>query len=137
MAVSRNIGTDGKLEDIQADIRKVAEHPLRQGEDDMLRIVGIKTFLDGGMLTGSAYMREPWGVSEIYAIQDPQYRGVLFIPREKLLPIVETTRRGRPAVHGPLASATARCTRCSTSTKRSTARTPIREPARASRTRTS
>jgi len=36
-------------------------------------------------------MREPWGVSQIYSIQDPQYRGLLYIPREKLLPIVETT----------------------------------------------
>jgi predicted amidohydrolase YtcJ len=90
MAVSRNVGTDGKLEDIQADIRKVAEDPLVKGSD-MLRIVGIKAFLDGGMLTGSAYMRAPWGVSAIYSIQDPQYRGVLFIPRDKLLPIVETT----------------------------------------------
>ncbi len=35
-------------------------------------------------------MREPWGVSEIYSIRDPAYRGVLFIPKEKLLPIVET-----------------------------------------------
>jgi predicted amidohydrolase YtcJ len=43
------------------------------------------------MLTGSAYMREPWGVSEIYSITDPNYRGVLFIPREKLLPIVRAT----------------------------------------------
>src|SRR5437879_5420613 len=43
------------------------------------------------MLTGSAYMREPWGVSDIYAITDPAYRGVLFIPRERLLPIVRTT----------------------------------------------
>jgi predicted amidohydrolase YtcJ len=90
MAVSRNVGTDGGLEAIQAGIRNVAKHPLVKG-DDMLRIVGIKTFLDGGMLTGSAYMREPWGVSQIYAIQDPSYRGVLFIPREKLLSIVETT----------------------------------------------
>ena len=40
------------------------------------------------MLTGSAYMREPWGVSKIYAIDDPDYRGVLFIPRERLVPIV-------------------------------------------------
>ena len=54
----------------------------------MLRIVGIKTFLDGGMLTGSAYMRKPWGVSKIYSIDDPEYRGVLFIPRERLVPIV-------------------------------------------------
>ena len=35
-------------------------------------------------------MREPWGVSKIYSIADPDYRGVLFIPRERLLPIVQT-----------------------------------------------
>src|SRR5207253_56586 len=40
------------------------------------------------MLTGSAYMREPWGVSKIYAIDDPEYRGVLFIPRDRLVPMV-------------------------------------------------
>ena len=61
-----------------------------------LRIVGIKTYLDGGMLTGSAYMREPWGVSKIYSIDDPSYRGVLFIPRERLVPIVQT----RPSQSG-------------------------------------
>src|SRR4029079_13238957 len=43
-----------------------------------------KVFLDGGMLTGSAYMREPWGVSKIYSIDDPTYRGVRFIEPEKL-----------------------------------------------------
>jgi predicted amidohydrolase YtcJ len=36
------------------------------------------------MLTGSAYMREPWGVSTIYSIEDPAYRGVRFIEPEKL-----------------------------------------------------
>ena len=56
----------------------------------MLRIVGIKMFLDGGMLTGSAYMREPWGVSEIYGIKDPAYRGLRFISKERLLPMVQT-----------------------------------------------
>jgi predicted amidohydrolase YtcJ len=57
----------------------------------MLQLIGIKTFLDGGMLTGSAYMREPWGVSAIYNITDSAYRGVLLIPRDRLLPIVRTT----------------------------------------------
>jgi predicted amidohydrolase YtcJ len=90
IAVSQNIGTLGPIEDIQKKIREVARNPLCQG-DDLLRIIGIKTFLDGGMLTGSAYMREPWGVSKIYSIDDPAYRGVLFIPRERLLPIVRTT----------------------------------------------
>ena len=39
------------------------------------------------MLTGSAYMREPWGVSKIYSIVDPQYRGLLFIEPERLFRI--------------------------------------------------
>jgi hypothetical protein len=42
------------------------------------------------MLTGSAYMRQPWGVSEIYSIKDPNYRGVLFIPKERLVAMVRT-----------------------------------------------
>jgi predicted amidohydrolase YtcJ len=42
------------------------------------------------MPTGSAYIRKPWGVSEIYSIHDPDYRGVLFIPRERLVPMVRT-----------------------------------------------
>ncbi|MBI2925485.1 MAG: amidohydrolase [Verrucomicrobia bacterium] len=89
MSISGSIGTIGPLEDIQAKIRAVARHPLRE-DHPLLRIIGIKTYLDGGMLTGSAYMREPWGVSDIYAITDPAYRGVLFIPNERLRPIVQT-----------------------------------------------
>jgi len=75
---------------VQANIRRVAEHPLFREPDDWLRIIGIKTFLDGGMLTGSAYMREPWGISRIYGITDPAYRGVLFIPKDKLRVMVRT-----------------------------------------------
>src|SRR5262249_16289346 len=56
----------------------------------MLRIIGVKTYLDGGMLTGSAFMRQPWGVSKIYAIDDPNYRGLQFIPKEKLTALVKT-----------------------------------------------
>jgi len=89
MSVSHHIATAGPIEEIQQRIRDVAKHRLFKG-DSMLRIIGIKTFLDGGMLTGSAYMREPWGVSDVYAITDPDYRGVLFIPKERLLPIVRT-----------------------------------------------
>ncbi|MGH8629440.1 MAG: amidohydrolase, partial [Burkholderiales bacterium] len=66
----------------------VSEDPLFKERDDWLRIIGVKTFLDGGMLTGSAYMRQPWGVSEIYGISDPAYRGVRFIPKERLVPMV-------------------------------------------------
>jgi len=89
LSISQHVGTIGPLEEVKASIRRVAENPLCRG-DAMLRIVGIKTYLDGGMLTGSAYMRKPWGVSKIYSIDDPDYRGVLFIPKERLLPIVQT-----------------------------------------------
>jgi predicted amidohydrolase YtcJ len=90
VGISHHVETTGPLDKVIADIRKVAGHPLHRG-GPRLRIVGIKTYLDGGMLTGSAYMREPWGKSRIYAIDDPSYRGVLFIPRERLLPIVRAT----------------------------------------------
>jgi hypothetical protein len=90
MMASHAVEAASKLETVQEEIRKVAAHPLRK-EDHQLRIIGIKCFLDGGMLTGSAYMREPWGVSEIYLISDPEYRGVLMIDQEKLSAIVKTT----------------------------------------------
>jgi predicted amidohydrolase YtcJ len=87
MGISRHVDNLGPLDKILAEIRRTAEHPLRKG-GPRLRIVGIKAFLDGGMLTGSAYMRQPWGVSKIYAIDDPGYKGVLFIPRDRLVPMV-------------------------------------------------
>src|SRR5262249_10294439 len=90
VGISQHVDTLGPLEHVLADIRKVAASPLRRS-DARLRVIGIKTYLDGGMLTGSAYMLNPWGVSKIYAIDDPSYRGVLFIPRERLVPIVSET----------------------------------------------
>ncbi|MEW4567392.1 amidohydrolase [Tautonia sp. JC769] len=87
IGISHAVGSAGTLEEIEATIRKVADEAVRT-EDSMLRTVGIKMFLDGGMLTGSAYMREPWGLSEIYSIDDPDYQGVLFIPPERLAPMV-------------------------------------------------
>jgi predicted amidohydrolase YtcJ len=90
VSLSQHIETIGNLDAIEKNIRNVASDPLVQG-GDWLKIIGIKTYLDGGMLTGSAFMREPWGVSKIYSITDPNYRGVLLIPRERLLPIVKAT----------------------------------------------
>jgi predicted amidohydrolase YtcJ len=90
VSASQGVGSLGELAKIQESIRAVAMHKLHTERDDWVRIVGIKMFLDGGMLTGSAYMREPWGLSEIYSITDPQYRGVLFIPKDRLKPMVRT-----------------------------------------------
>lgn len=87
--VSQGVDTGGKIEEVQNRIREVAKDPLCQG-GPMLRIIGTKVYLDGGMLTGSAYMLKPWGVSQIYSITDPRYRGLLYIPEERLTPMVQT-----------------------------------------------
>ena len=63
--------------------------------DRWVRIGPLKVFLDGGMLNGTAAMREPWGVGPTYQITDPEDRGLLFVPPEKLAIIAEeAARRG-------------------------------------------
>ena len=63
--------------------------------DDWVRIGPLKVFLDGGMLIGSAYMREPWGVGPTYQITDPDYRGILNQDPEQLRGLyLEAARRG-------------------------------------------
>ncbi len=63
--------------------------------DDLVRIGPLKVLLDGGMLIGTAYMREPWGTGDTYQITDPTYRGILNVNPELLNPLyLEAARRG-------------------------------------------
>jgi len=80
------VGAQSSLESIERRIKKGANHPLHK-YDNMLWLRGVKIFLDGGMLTGSAYMRKPWGKSKIYSISDPKYRGLLYVEPKKLYEI--------------------------------------------------
>jgi predicted amidohydrolase YtcJ len=88
VAISHGVSNSGPAEDAARKIREISAHPLHKAGDDRLRIIGVKTYLDGGMLTGSAYMREPWGLSKIYSIDDPRYRGLLYIEPELLAAMV-------------------------------------------------
>lgn len=88
LRASHTFGIGNLWPAVESAIEQIAAHPLCK-EDDMLKIVGTKVWLDGGMLTGSALMLEPWGVSEMYGIIDPGYRGVQNIPREPLKRAVE------------------------------------------------
>ncbi len=74
------------LEQVKARIQAAARGPLHT-YNNMLWVRGIKTYLDGGMLTGSAYMLQPWGVSKVYSIEDPKYRGMRYIDPGKLYQI--------------------------------------------------
>ncbi|MEX2216964.1 MAG: amidohydrolase [Phycisphaeraceae bacterium] len=88
---SRSLGTGGNPDAIRFHIKTIAEEPQapgKPGRSDMLKIVGLKIYLDGGMLTGSARMRQPWGLSKIYSIDDPNYKGVFRTVPEKLAPII-------------------------------------------------
>lgn len=82
--LSYGVNGSGSREEVEAGIQKAADHPLHK-YNNQLWLRGIKVFLDGGMLTGSAYMRQPWGRSEIYSITDPEYRGLRFIPQADLV----------------------------------------------------
>lgn len=82
--LSYGVNGSGSRQEVEAGIQKAADHPLHK-YDGRLWLRGVKVFLDGGMLTGSAYMRQPWGKSEIYSITDPEYRGLRFVPQEDLV----------------------------------------------------
>ena len=86
--LSLSVSAQDSLEEIEARIRKAASSALHE-YDNMLWLRGIKTFLDGGMLTGSAYMLKPWGVSKVYSIDDPEYRGMRYIEPGKLFQIAK------------------------------------------------
>lgn len=86
--MSRSLNVAQSVEKIVADVEKLAADPAFTANDPLVNILGVKIFLDGGMLTGSAYMHEPWGVSRIYGIDDNQYRGLLYVAPETLAPAV-------------------------------------------------
>lgn len=88
MRLSRGIDPSRSLDQVTRSLDAIAADPLFTEGSDRLRIIGVKAFLDGGMLTGSAYMSQPWGVSQIYSIDDPTYRGMRYIPEETLAAVV-------------------------------------------------
>jgi predicted amidohydrolase YtcJ len=87
VALSHTFPTVVSMESIRSAIDEIAKSPLRT-DDGWLHLIGTKAWLDGGMLTGSAYMLKPWGRNESYGIRDDEYRGTLFIPADRLLEMV-------------------------------------------------
>ncbi len=87
LRLSHTFSTGSVWRTTELELEKIINHPLTK-PDPMLQIVGTKIWLDGGMLTGSALMLEPWGVSSIYGITDPNYRGVQRTPGTNLAAMV-------------------------------------------------
>ena len=93
--LSRGLGSSGDLQAISKRVAAIADDPLFTEPHPRLGIIGVKVFEDGGMLTGSAYFRQPWGVSRIYGISDPRYRGMQYINEKRLEDLVRAcAKRG-------------------------------------------
>ena len=58
--------------------------------DEWVKISQLKAVIDGGILTGTAYLREPWGTKarEIYGINDLEYVGILNFSEAELYGMV-------------------------------------------------
>ena len=63
-----------------------------------VRIGPIKFFLDGGMLNGTAYMRQPWPPGPTYQVVENDYRGLLFVQPEQAKVVVEEAAKRKWSV---------------------------------------
>lgn len=86
------ISAQGAPADVRREIERI---PFATGfGDEWFRVGSLKTVADGGILIGTAYLREPYGEhTEIYGYKDPDYRGVLAVPRENLTEMARTAVR--------------------------------------------
>jgi len=81
-----------KAQGTPADVRKEIEQiPFATGwGDKWLRVGSLKTIVDGGILIGTAYLRQPYGRhTQIYGFVEPGYRGVLYVPRENVFAMAQ------------------------------------------------
>ena len=88
------IDAKGTPDEVRQEIARI---PWVTGHgDEWFRVGSLKTIADGGILIGTAYLREPYGEhTEIYGYHDPDYRGVLAVPRENLIVMAhEANARG-------------------------------------------
>ncbi|QDS86676.1 N-substituted formamide deformylase precursor [Rosistilla ulvae] len=86
--MSRSLNPNGDLAAIEKKLDTIAADPYFSAPDPRLGVIGVKVFEDGGMLTGSAYFNQPWGISTIYGIDDPNYRGMQYIDQQRIESLV-------------------------------------------------
>jgi predicted amidohydrolase YtcJ len=76
-----------RADDAAAVERFVRELPFGFGSgDEWLKTGPLKIVADGGILIGTSFMREPYGLGaqQLYAVDDPQYRGFLTLTPQQI-----------------------------------------------------
>ncbi|HVE39078.1 MAG TPA: amidohydrolase [Planctomycetota bacterium] len=99
ITISPSFNPSGTRAEVAAKLDAMAGKDGRFGPtgkgDDWIRVGPIKLFLDGGMLNGSAYMREPWPKGPAYQVVEEDYHGLLFIQPDQLRVVLEeAAKRG-------------------------------------------
>lgn len=82
------LNTKSPVKEMREAIRKMI---YKTGDgDEWTKIGALKAVIDGGVLTGTAFLREPWGekAGEVYGITDPAYRGELMLSKEELVGLI-------------------------------------------------
>jgi predicted amidohydrolase YtcJ len=103
--VARSFGASGSREDLARRLDDLIGKDRLGGPTGVggiwIRIGPIKFFLDGGMLNGTAYMRQPWPKGETYQIVEEDYRGLLFVQPDQVKMLVEeaTKRKWQVTAH--------------------------------------
>lgn len=93
VTVTIRVGSDGSEAGTERFIRSL---PFTFGEgDDWLKVGPLKIGVDGGVLYGTAYLREPYGEQafSLYGLSDPSYRGLLQMDAEKVRNVIRTGHR--------------------------------------------
>jgi predicted amidohydrolase YtcJ len=86
--IFHNMSIPGKGNISFDEIREIIKGwNIKTGDgDEWIRIGGLKTWVDGGILTGTAWMKQPWGKKAIpiYKIDKSDYRGNLLLSESQL-----------------------------------------------------
>jgi predicted amidohydrolase YtcJ len=97
--VSRSFDPSGTREEVARRLDELPGKDKRGGPtgtgDEWVRIGPIKLYMDGGMLSGTAYMRQPWPKGDTFQITEDNFRGLLFLKPEQLRTVVEEAARRR------------------------------------------
>ncbi|MEX2639144.1 MAG: amidohydrolase [Balneolales bacterium] len=93
VTVTLGLSSDGTVEGTEKAIRALSIEP--DEGDDWVRTGPLKLRVDGGILYGSAFMREPYGSKALsfYGFDNPEHRGELLIDQEKLNNMIHTGHR--------------------------------------------
>lgn len=103
--VARSFDQSGTREDIVRRLEELPGKNKRGGPtgagDDWIRVGPIKLYMDGGMLNGTAYMRQPWPRGGTYQIVEGDYRGLLYLKPAQIQMIAEEAawRRWQVTAH--------------------------------------